>query len=189
MTEPRSAPRSQPVVLAPHDPAWAAAAEREGARLARALGDLIVRVHHVGSTAIPGICAKPILDLIPVVRSLASLEKARATLKALGYAWWGEYVLSGRRFFTLSDDRGLRVVHAHAYEEGSEEITRHLAVRDHVRAHPEIARAYDAAKARARALHPDDSLAYSREKHAFLQQLQAEALALVAHPGGSKRIV
>ena len=75
-----------PVELRQHDPCWAENARREAARLTAAIGEVIVAVHHVGSTAIPGIRAKPILDLMPVVFSHPEFENFRSTLEGLGYA-------------------------------------------------------------------------------------------------------
>jgi len=74
-----------PVVLAPHDPHWAGEAARLGNELRAALGTLLRDVHHIGSTAIPGIRAKPIIDLIPVAASVESLEAQRDVLERLGY--------------------------------------------------------------------------------------------------------
>lgn len=166
------------VHLVPHDPRWADAAAAEGAALAQALGDVVLRVHHVGSTAIPGISAKPILDLVPVVTSLAGLDEQRCALEALGYAWWGELGLPGRRYCTKDDPAtGERLVQLHCYVHGSSEVVRHLAFRDHLRARPDVARAYDDEKARCRRLHPDDSHAYGDCKAECIQRIEAEALA------------
>ena len=166
-----------PVELLPHDPAWAETAARESDRLATALGSNLLTVYHVGSTAIPGIRAKPIVDLMPVVAGLAALDDAQAGIEALGYRWWGEYGLPGRRYCTLDDPAtGKRLVQLHCYAEGSPEIGRHLAFRDYLRAHPQIARAYDADKERCRALHPADSHAYSDCKGPLIQQLERDAL-------------
>jgi GrpB-like predicted nucleotidyltransferase (UPF0157 family) len=133
------------VTLVQHDPSWASQAYREGERLKAAIGDAILAVHHIGSTAIPGIYAKPILDLIPVVRSLADLDTNQQAVEGLGYAWWGEYGLPGRRYCTLDNPQtGNRMVQLHCFAQGSQEITRHLAFRDHLRSHPVLAREYEA---------------------------------------------
>jgi GrpB-like predicted nucleotidyltransferase (UPF0157 family) len=166
-----------PVELVPHDPAWTTAAEREAARLAAVLGDHLIVVHHVGSTAIPGIRAKPILDLMPVVADLAALDAAQSEVEALGYAWWGEYGLAGRRYCTRDDPAtGRRLVQLHCYQQGSPAVERHVAFRDYLRAHPDVARAYDAEKERCRTLHPLDSHAYTDCKDVMIRSIEQEAI-------------
>ncbi|MFO0685565.1 MAG: GrpB family protein [Sandaracinus sp.] len=175
-------PAPFPVVLLPHDPAWAEAARREAERFTACLpAGAVTHVHPIGSTSIPGIRAKPILDLLPVAPRLEALDEAAAALEAAGYVAWGEYGLPGRRFFTRDED-GRRVAHLHCYAEGSPEITRHLAFRDYLRAHPDVARAYDEEKQRAvRA--KSDSLGYHEEKSAFVKRLEGEALAWARRAG------
>jgi GrpB-like predicted nucleotidyltransferase (UPF0157 family) len=171
-------PAPIPVELYPHDPAWAGAAQREAARLHAAAGPVIVVVHHIGSTAIPGIRAKPILDLMPLVTSLAAFDEARPAIEGLGYAWWGEYGIPGRRYCNLNDPvTGERKIHLHCFEEGSPQMARHLAFRDYLRARPDLAAAYDAEKARCCDLHPLDSHAYTDCKDAWIRKIEAEALA------------
>lgn len=171
-----SMPRPFPVVLAPYDPEWPRLAARHGERLL-ALGPNLVAVHHIGSTAAPGLAAKPIIDLMPLVADLAALDRVRARVEALGYAWHGEYGIEGRRYCTLSDAAGARRVQLHCFDENSPNVGRHLALRDYLIAHPEAARAYEAEKRRAQALHPSDSHAYCAAKSAWVQALEAEALA------------
>lgn len=138
-----------------------------------------VDVHHIGSIAIPGISAKPVVDIMPVVRSLADLDTHRPAIEAFGYEWWGEYGLPGRRYCTkIGPATGHRRVQAHAYAEGSPEIARHLAFRDHLRAHSAIAAAYDRVKANCRDAHPTDSHAYAACKSGWIRRIEAEALAL-----------
>lgn len=169
------------VELLPHDPHWAAQADAESGVLATALGRCLVKVEHVGSTAIPGIRAKPVIDLMPVVTGLAALDHHRRDIEALGYEWWGEFGLPGRRYCTKSaPDTGRRLVQLHAYAQGSPEITRHLAFRDYLRRHPEIARAYESEKLRCQALHPDNSHDYSDCKGSWIARIEADALAAMS---------
>ena len=143
------------VDLFPHDSSWLDIATAEAQRLAEAIGPSLLTVHHVGSTAIAGICAKPIVDLMPVVSDLSELDSRQAGIVALGYEWWGELGLPGRRYCTKADPlTGARLIQLHCYEEGSSEVVRHLAFRDYLRKHPGVAAEYDQVKARCQSLHP-----------------------------------
>jgi GrpB-like predicted nucleotidyltransferase (UPF0157 family) len=174
-------PPAFPVELVPHDPRWAEAAEDRSRDLRVALGALLIEVHHVGSTSIPGILAKPILDLIPEVQSLAGLDLARPAIEGLGYEWWGELGLPGRRYCTLTDQGARRrLVQLHCYETASPEIARHLAFRDHLRQRPDLAAEYEALKQACRAQHPESSHAYSDCKADWIRRVEAEALSAVA---------
>jgi len=166
------------VELAPHSVEWAAKAIEESGRIAAALGSNLVSVHHIGSTAIPSICAKPILDLMPEVYSLDSLDAARAVVEGLRYEWWGEYGIRGRRYCTKSDAAtGRRLIQLHCFQTGDPEVERHLAFRDYLREHPEAALAYDREKRRCRDLHPDDSHLYTDAKAAWIASVVPVALA------------
>ena len=166
------------VELKPHDPQWIEDALAESRVLGAALGAVLLTVHHIGSTAIPGIHAKPVLDLMPVVTDLPALDRCRAAIEALGYDWRGEWGLPGRRYCTKSHPvTGRRMVQMHCYADGSSEIARHLAFRDYLRHAPRIAAAYDREKERCRCLHPDDSHAYSDCKDVWINAVEALALA------------
>jgi GrpB-like predicted nucleotidyltransferase (UPF0157 family) len=168
-----------PIELHPHSPGWAALAAREGGRLAAALGEeRLAAVHHIGSTAIPGIRAKPIVDLLAEATSLAALDAAADLVRGLGYGWRGEHGIPRRRFCTLDDAAtGWRLVHLHCYAAGAPDVERHLAFRDHLRARPGLARAYEAEKLRCRELWPDDRRAYTAAKSAWIDAVVREALA------------
>lgn len=159
---------------APYDLAWATAAEAEAARWRGALGDAFIACHHIGSTAVPGLSAKPIIDLIPVASDLAALDTARPAIEALGYEWMGEFGLPGRRYCRLTRD-GARLFHAHAYAAGSPEITRHLAFRDYLRTNDSIRDEYAALKARC-AAQSTDMEQYCDCKDAWIKIHEAAAL-------------
>ena len=166
------------VRLVPHDPAWAARAQTEIARIMAAVPAL-VGIEHIGSTAIPGIPAKPILDLLGTGTSLAALEASRAVFATLGYAWHGEYGLAGRRYLTSDDpETGKRRVQLHCYARGDPGLARHVAFRDLLRRDAALAAEYGAMKQRCSQRHPEDDHAYSDCKDAWIKRV--EALALTA---------
>jgi GrpB-like predicted nucleotidyltransferase (UPF0157 family) len=163
------------VELVDPQPEWAEKAREESERLGAAIGDTLVIIHHIGSTSIPGIKAKPVIDLLPIVVNLAVLDSREAAVRALDYDWLGEFGLPGRRFLRMNRD-GKRVFNVHCYEGSNPEITRHLAFRDYLRAYPDIAKAYEAEKIRAAAICPDDVLAYNDQKNAWIKETERKAL-------------
>ena len=165
-----------PVVLAAYDPAWPRIAVGYSERL-RVLGPILVTVHHIGSTSVPGLAAKPIIDLMPVVTDLADLDRESWRVAGLGYDWLGELGIEGRRYCKLSDAAGARLAQLHFFQAGSQHIRRHIALRDYLRAHAHGAAAYEKEKRRARDVHPDDSHAYTDDKVAWIRDTAAKAIA------------
>jgi GrpB-like predicted nucleotidyltransferase (UPF0157 family) len=142
----------------------------------RVLGATLVSVHHIGFTSVPGLAAKPIIDLMPLVTDLGELGRERRCVEALGYDWHGELGISGRHYCTLSNEAGARIVQLHFFNADSPQVERHIAFKDYLRAHPDAARAYEKEKRRAGDLHPDDSHAYTDEKAAWIRDTEARAL-------------
>ena len=175
-----------------HDPAWAASFDAEAGRIAEAIGDVMVRVHHIGSTAIPQTSAKPVIDILLEVASLDALDRKVARLEALGYEAMGEFGIPDRRYFRLADGSGVRTHQVHAFEADAADVVRHLAFRDYMRAHPAAAAEYGALKQRLAEAPPNDMAAYNDGKHAFVKEHERRALGgqtwrgaerLTAHAG------
>lgn len=159
-----------------HDPAWIVSFNAEATRITKALGDVVVRAHHIGSTAILQIKAKPIVDILLEVTSLGELDERASSLEVLGYEAMGELGIPGRRYFRLNDSFGTRTHQVHAFETGTENVARHLALRDYMRAHPLIAEEYASLKERLARSHPDDIYAYMDGKDAFVKEHERRAL-------------
>ena len=167
-----------PVELVPYRVEWADMARQESERLRAALGDVLLAVHHVGSTSIPRIMAKPIVDLMPAVRDLAALDAHEATVRGLGYKWHGEFGLEGRRFCTWADPKtGKRTFQLHFFRPDNVNAIRMLAFRDYLRAHPFVAKEYEMEKIRAAAAQPNDTTAYNREKNGWIKRIEQDAIA------------
>lgn len=176
MSQPLAQPKVHDVVIAPYDPSWPKRAAELGARLTEALGDIVVKVEHIGSTSVPGLAAKPIIDLMPLVSSLADLDRNRARVEALGYAWHGEFGIESRRFCSLTDSAGLRLANVHFFEADSSDVPRHVIFRDYLRAHPDVARKYEEEKRRIASIHAKDSRGYADEKGPWVVRAEADAL-------------
>lgn len=165
------------VQVQPHDAEWARRFMQEAQNLRALWGANLVAAHHIGSTAIPSIVAKPIVDMLVEVRSTALLDERVPQMEASGYQALGEYGLPGRRYFRKENPDGSRSHHIHVYETGSPEIHRHLAFRNYLLAHPVLADEYSALKQRLAADHPHDAQAYMDGKAPFIREVEARAIA------------
>lgn len=168
-----------PVVA--HDRRWAARYAETAARVVAALAPLPVTLHHIGSTAVPGIMAKPIIDMLGEVATLAAIDAAAARLVAIGFEAKDEYGEPGRRYFRLNDAGGMRTHHLHVFATGAPALARHLAFRDYLIAHRDAAAAYSALKAALPAA------GYQDAKAPFIVATQAAALAWARLPKVSRQ--
>jgi GrpB-like predicted nucleotidyltransferase (UPF0157 family) len=130
------------IEVVPYDPVWSKDYLIEAIKLKTALGDNFVDIHHIGSTAVPGLAAKPVLDILPVVKNILGIQTEK--LEDLGYTARGEMGMPFRRFFNKGEPQ--RTHHLHVWEQDSPEIQKHLLFRDYLRAHPEVAKEYAAMK-------------------------------------------
>ena len=163
------------VQVVPYDPSWPSRYRREAALLREALGDCLVEIHHIGSTSVPGLWAKPIIDILPVVTAVEEADRRRAALDALGYEYLGEFGIPGRRYLRKGGDHRTHQVHLFG-RESRDEIRRHLAVPAYLRCHPDAARDYAQLKRRLARRFPRDIDGYCDGKDAFVKALERAAL-------------
>jgi GrpB-like predicted nucleotidyltransferase (UPF0157 family) len=164
------------VEVVPHRPDWHSAFESESMQVMVALGDdNVVAVHHIGSTAIPRIYAKPIIDMLVEVREISKIDERSPAIAGLGYTVMGEFGIPDRRFFLKNDDSGVRTHHVHAFEVGSAQIERHLTFRDYMRAHGEDAQKYSDLKQQLVKQYPNDIEGYMDGKDEFIKEIDRKA--------------
>lgn len=172
-----------------HDPGWSVQFTKEAKRVGEALGATLVRIHHIGSTAIPGIHAKPIIDMLAEVRAIEQADTQKEAMLGLGYEALGEFGIAGRRYFRKNNHQGKRVFHVHVFVQDTTQVIRHLAFRDFMRAHPAWAQQYSDLKRKLAAAHLNDSDAYMDGKDAFIQDMDKRAalwLESESEPGCSR---
>lgn len=173
-----SQPAVRTIEVVPYDPAWPQRYRTEAKLLALVFGADLLEIHHVGSTAVPGLAAKPIIDIMPVVRDLAVADEAAPLLALLGYQARGEHGIPGRRYFRRWERR--RVSQVHVYATGHPEIRQHLVFRNYLRAHRDKAQRYGEVKAEAAQRYAHDIEGYMACKDALIRQYLDEALAWAA---------
>jgi GrpB-like predicted nucleotidyltransferase (UPF0157 family) len=161
---------SDRIELSDHDPSWAERFEEEKGRLAGVFDGQAVGIEHIGSTAVPDLCAKPIVDVLVGLRELALSDEQIVAMQKLGYEYLGEYGLPGRLFFRKDP----RTHHVHVVEYGGLHWDRQLTFRDALRTDAEERRRYDEFKRKLAAEgHSRDS--YTELKTPFIREVEARA--------------
>jgi GrpB-like predicted nucleotidyltransferase (UPF0157 family) len=166
-----------------YDPSWPLAFAEIERVVAAALGELALRIEHVGSTAVPGLAAKPIIDMDAVIADLSLLPQAISALHELGYEYQGDLGVAGRYAFKWTagdvprDGSGRQWQNHHLYvcPQDSPELARHTAFRDYLRGHLVRAEAYAALKRSLAERFPYDIDAYIEGKSAFIEAALREA--------------
>ena len=178
---------SRPVEVVAHNRTWSEQFRAEAAQLARLFEPEVIAIHHIGSTAIPGIKAKPIIDLLVEVNDIARIDDYNSAMTRLGYQPKGELGIRGRRYFS-KDTAGMRSHQVHAFGHGDPEIERHILFVDFLIVHPDQAQAYSELKEKLVARYPTDPHAYNEAKTEFIQEIDEQAVAWRDnHPGMDRR--
>jgi putative glutamine amidotransferase len=176
--------RSYEYQLADPDPSWPARYEAESARIVAALPpELVVRIDHVGSTSVPGLPAKPCIDIQLSVTSMVPRDAYLEPLVALGYRWAPDGFDDTHEFFSLRGGDDERAVNLHVTQAGSEWERRHLAFREALRADPDTAAAYAALKRDLAAAHPRDIVRYVQGKSDFIRAVEGRRPNQRTSPG------
>ncbi|MBO4477348.1 MAG: GrpB family protein [Lachnospiraceae bacterium] len=162
------------VLVEKYDAAWAQDFRQIEQELKEALGDLALRIEHVGSTSVKGLSAKPIIDLDIVIPDYSRFDAVVAALETIGYNHEGDLGIPGREAFKYSGKEHLRRHHLYVCTETSEELKRHLAFRDYLRSHPEAVREYSRVKEEGAALYPEDIDKYIEYKSPCIEKIYRE---------------
>ena len=160
-----------------YDSNWPAIFEWERDLLNRTLGNVVEAIHHMGSTSIPGLAAKPIVDILVEVKSLEGLDALNKKMVAIDYQPKGEFGIPGRRYYQKGANR--RTHHLHAFASEDPNIFRHLAFRDYIMANPGIAAEYAELKKAVAKTCDDDIERYCQGKDAFLKEHEAKAIGAI----------
>ena len=164
------------VEVVPYNPEWETLFEKEKQLLESIFKAGDVEIYHIGSTSVPGLSAKPIIDIMLAADTLGQVERETPAMEAVGYESKGENGIPGRRYFQKHDENGIRKVHLHSFEKGSHQLYRHLVFRDYLRAHPSEASKYAEVKEIAAQKYEYDIDSYIAEKSPLVKELEQKAL-------------
>jgi GrpB-like predicted nucleotidyltransferase (UPF0157 family) len=175
------------IVVSNYDPNWPELFKQERTGIKNALGSFVLAIEHMGSTAVPGLPSKPIIDLLVGVPNLdEAKDRCIKPIEALGYIYLPEYKswLPGELFFRKGPP-GPWTHHVHLMEPSNPRWEAHLVFRDYLRAHPEAARAYADIKRSLASSSKDNIEAYRNGKNLFVEDTMAKARAWRAEAGKS----
>lgn len=162
------------VIVTGSNPMWPNMFENEASRIREIFGEELISVHHIGSTSVSGLKAKPIIDIMPVVREIKVVDNYNDKMIAFGYEPMGEFGIPGRRYFRKGGDNRTHQIHVFQFD--SKDVERHLAFRDFLRQHPDEANRYAKLKELLAGRFPNDIVAYSEGKNDFVKELEEKAI-------------
>ena len=166
--------KTKHVTVEPYNKAWADHFAGIRNEIGEAMGGLALRIEHVGSTSVPGLSAKPIIDIDVVIRDESVLEEAVRMLETIGYRHEGNLGIEGREAFRYDGKDHLQKHHLYVCTQDSAELKRHIAFRDYLRSHPEAVREYSRIKEEGAVLYPDDIEKYIGHKSPFIERIYRE---------------
>ncbi len=167
----------EPVYIASYDPRWPVLFEEERRRIEKVVVPWVIEVEHVGSTAVPGLDAKPVIDIMVGLRSMLDADRCVEPLAGLGYSYWEEGAMPHHRLFVMFVDEGqtARTHNLHLVEAGAWYWRERLLFRDYLRNHPATAREYARLKHKLAERYRDNREAYTAAKAEFVAAVVARA--------------
>jgi GrpB-like predicted nucleotidyltransferase (UPF0157 family) len=156
-----------------YNPSWIDDYKSESEKIYNIMFNEIFNIYHIGSTSIPGIYAKPIIDILIEVRNIHKIDFYDKETGQLGYTPKGEFGLIGRRFFLKGLDN--RTNHIHIFQTGDSQISKHLNFRDYMICHPEEAKLYESLKKDLAVEFENDIEGYCNGKDAFIKDIDKKA--------------
>ncbi|MFW8052858.1 GrpB family protein [Vagococcus fluvialis] len=163
------------IEVVPYQSDWIELFQEEKMQLTRVISEEnFISLHHIGSTSVPSLSAKPIIDLLLVVKDISKLDLDNEKIASLGYLPRGEFGISGRRYFPKGGDNRTHHLHAFQYD-NAYDISRHLLVRDYLRTHAEARKSYANIKIAGAKKYPLNIDGYGDYKDSFVKQLEKDA--------------
>ena len=166
--------RTKRVVVVPYDEAWKNAFEEIKTEIEAEIGDLIIGIEHVGSTAVEGMSAKPCIDIDVIIKDYSVFDEIVRKLGVIGYIHEGDLGIKDREAFKYANKPHLMTHHLYVCPRDSEELHRHIAFRDFLRKNPEAVKKYSRVKETAAQLFPDSIDQYIEYKSPCIEELYKE---------------
>ena len=166
---------AQHIIVVNYSSDWKIKFIKEAEIIRNILEDNCIEIHHIGSTAVEELKAKPIIDIMPIVKKLQMVDSVAYKFEQIGYEYLGEFGISGRRYLRKGGDNRTHQIHIFS-EENINDVKRHLAVRDYLRNHKEVAKEYGRLKENLAEKFPYDIESYCDGKDSFLKNIEYLAL-------------
>ena len=167
---------SQHITVTAYDPLWAEKYEQESALARDILADNCIAIYHIGSTSVPGLAAKPVIDIMAAVRSLEKVDRVAAAFSEIGYEYLGEFGIEGRRYLRKGGDERTHQIHIFQMNDWNN-IGRHLAFRNYMRTHEKERAEYAKLKTELARKFPYDIEGYCDGKESFVHEIEKLALS------------
>jgi GrpB-like predicted nucleotidyltransferase (UPF0157 family) len=158
------------VKLENYNEMWKKIFEEESKLISSTINEFLIDIQHTGSTAIPGMAAKPIIDIAVAIDSLSNIEKIIQFLQEVGYHYRGEQGISGRHLFAKGDEEN-RTHYLHIMEKNHPEWKNHILFRDYLKSNPKVAKEYERIKRELAKKYESDRGKYTEGKSKFIQKI------------------